>query len=357
MSTPSAKINFTTVRSIFFFILIGIFGLATLYIFQPFLYPIFWAAVIAGMFYPLYSLILRHIKMPGISSGLTLIIITTVLFFPLTIISILLVQQSVDLYRQIAENGIVFSINNATAWLANTPLAPYQALIMEQYKLHAINIAKYISTFIFQNFAIITQASATFFFQFFIMMYTLYYFLKDGPHMIKRLAHLSPLGDTYEALLFDKFSSTARATLKSTVIVGGIQGILGGLLFWATGVQAPIVWGIIMTALSVIPGLGPFVIWMPAAVIMLIIGNIPAGLTILIGGSIISVVDNFLRPLLLGKDTQMHPLVILLSTLGGIFLFGISGFIIGPIVAALFIAVINMYSHYYKKELNQNKTQ
>lgn len=350
-----SKVNFLSIRSFFFFGLIVFFGIGILYVFRPFVYPLFWAAIIAAIFHPVYRFLAKHTKLPSVSSALTLLLVIATLFIPLAGVSVLVVQQSIELYGTIAASGYQISIGDATNWIAQTPLAPYQAMITEQFEAHAGDIAKNVTTFIIQNFATITQISATFVFQFCIMMYALYYFLKDGDRILKRFIHLSPLGDTYENLLLTKFTSTSRATLKSTLIIGGVQGTLGGLLFFFTGIPAPVVWGIVMIAFSIIPGLGSFVVWFPAALISLIMGNIDTSIAILIGGSIISMVDNLLRPPLLGRDTQMHPLIVLLSTLGGLFLFGISGFIIGPVLAALFIAVIDMYDHYYRDELANNR--
>lgn len=196
--------------------------------------------------------------------------------------------------------------------------------------------------------------SVKFVFMLFIMFYTLFFFFKDGPRLLKYLMRVSPLGDKYEAMLYEKFTSTARATLKSTLIVGGLQGTLGGIFFWIAGVEGALVWGIIMIALSVIPAIGSFIIWLPTGIIMLALGNIWQGLLILIGGMFISIIDNIIRPPLVGKDTQMHPLIVLFTTLGGIFLFGISGFVIGPIIASLFLAIISIYNFYYRGELDSN---
>lgn len=348
------KVNFISVRSFFFFFLIVTFGVGILYIFLPFAFPLFWAAIIAVMFHPIYAFLAKHTKLPSVSSAITLLLVVAILFIPLIGISILLVRQSIDLYASITNSGYQFSVGNATDWLSNTPLGQYQTLIRDQFETHAGDIAKNVSAFIFQNFATITQVSAAYTFQFFIMMYSLYFFLKDGERIIKRLIHLSPLGDTYEQLLLNKFTSTARATLKSTFIVGGVQGALGGVLFWAVGIPAPIIWAIIMIAFSIIPGMGSFVVWSPAVLIAFLMGDSQTALILLLGGLFISTIDNFLRPPLIGRDTQMHPLIVLLSTLGGLLLFGISGFIIGPICAALFIAIIDMYDHYYKDELRKN---
>ncbi|HYE59553.1 MAG TPA: AI-2E family transporter, partial [Candidatus Kapabacteria bacterium] len=201
----------------------------------------------------------------------------------------------------------------------------------------------------------ITTDSVRFIFMLFLMLYTLYYFLKEGKVLLNRIMHLSPLGHENEEVLYERFTSTARATMKGTFIIGGIQGILGALLFFITGIKGAFVWGVIMTLLSIIPGIGSFIIWFPAGIIQLALGNLWQGLTILLFGTfVISLIDNLLRPPLVGKDIQMHPLIVLFSTLGGLALFGISGFIIGPIIAALFLSVLSIYDFYYKKELNRN---
>jgi predicted PurR-regulated permease PerM len=167
--------------------------------------------------------------------------------------------------------------------------------------------------------------------------------------------HLCPLGDRYEQKLYDRFTSTARATIKGNLILGAIQGGLGVILFTLTGVPGALIWGVIMMLFCVIPGLGSFIVWFPAGLITILAGNTWQGIIILlVGALIISTIDNFLRPVLVGKDIQMHPLLVLFSTLGGIVVFGASGFIIGPIIAALFMAFWDMYEGYYHEELNHN---
>ncbi|MBU1895591.1 AI-2E family transporter [Patescibacteria group bacterium] len=348
------KVNFNTMRSVFFFTLIIILGVGTLYIIMPFIYPIFWAAVIAVLFYPLYARIQKWLKLPRVSSMITLTFVVIVIFLPLTLLSILLVNESVELYVQVSNGNYLTSVEGATVWLDNTPLAPYVEKVKTEWTGYATSATKAISIFLFQNVKSLTEVSLKFVFMLFIMFYTLYYFFKDGPNMLKALMRLSPLGDKYEVMLYQKFTSTTRATLKSTFIVGGIQGILGGIMFWIAGIQGALIWGLIMVALSIIPAVGSVIVWLPAAIIMLSLGHIGAGIFILIGGTVISFIDNLMRPPLIGKDIQMHPLIVLFTTLGGLMMFGISGFVIGPIIAALFMAIMSIYNHYYRNELENN---
>jgi predicted PurR-regulated permease PerM len=307
------------------------------------------------MLHPFYKKINSFIKLPSVSSIISVILVIVIIFLPLVLISILLVQQSVVLYNSFSGTNIASNVQGLAVWLQGTPLAPYIETAREQWTGYAANAAKAISLFLFENLKNITQNSVRFIFMVFIMFYTLYYFFKDGENMLNKIMHLSPLGDKYEKMLYDRFRSTSAATLKGTFIIGGIQGLIGFVLFWFTGIEGAFVWGVIMVALSIIPAIGSFIIWMPAGIIMLALGNIWQGVTILLVGTLlISMIDNVLRPPLVGKDTEMHPLVILFTTLGGIVLFGISGFIIGPIIAALFLSIMSIYNHYYKSELAKN---
>ncbi|MEK7643760.1 MAG: AI-2E family transporter, partial [Patescibacteria group bacterium] len=247
------------------------------------------------------------------------------------------------------------NLDNITNKLSNSWFQPLIQSLDCKWTGYAASLSKTIGEFLISSIRSVTQNSLHFFFMLFLTFYTLYYFLKDGEKMLHRLMHLSPLGDEYETMLYDRFTSTARSTLKGSLIIGGIQGLIGAILFWLTDVPGAVVWGVVMMAASLIPALGSFIIWLPVGIAMLIFGNFWQGITIIITGTfVISLVDNILRPHLVGKATQMHPLTILFSTLGGIFLFGISGFIIGPIIAALYLAAMTMYNHYYRNELENN---
>jgi predicted PurR-regulated permease PerM len=162
------------------------------------------------------------------------------------------------------------------------------------------------------------------------------------------------LKDDQERVLLKEFVSISRATLKGTVIIGIIQGVLGGLLFWAVGVPSPITWGVVMIILSIIPVVGSGIIWAPVGIYMLLTGDIWQGVVILgFGFGVISTIDNILRPKLVGQDSQMHPLFVLLATLGGIIVFGIIGFIIGPIIVALFLALLRIYEMEFAEQLEE----
>jgi predicted PurR-regulated permease PerM len=351
----SKKGEFSHMRTVFFGGLIIVLAIAMLYLIRPFIYPIFWAAILAILFYPIFNKLLQTLKSPSISSLFTLIIIVMIIFLPLAVIATLLINQSVDLYQAVADGNWISRVQGVTGWLGQTALAPYVESIKSNWTNYAGEAAQGISVFLFENLKSITQNSVKFIFQLLIMLYTLFFFLKDGPKLLNKIMRLSPLGNEYEAMLYEKFTSTARATLRGTFLVGGIQGLLAGILFWAVGIKGALIWAVLTMAVAIVPAIGAFVIWLPTGIIMLTLGNIWQGITILIVGAlIISTIDNFLRPIIVGKDTQMHTLIVLFATLGGIFIFGISGFVIGPIIAALFLSVASMYEHHYRHELDNN---
>ena len=160
-----------------------------------------------------------------------------------------------------------------------------------------------------------------------------------------------PVDKRHFNTFINHFMNTSKAALKFTFVIGGIQGLLGGLIFYITGIDRALIWGVLMMAFSIVPAVGSSIIWLPAAIIMLVLGHIWQGVTILVFCAVvISSVDNLLRPALMGRDVQMHPLLIFLSTLGGIVVFGFSGFILGPVIASLFLATWELFLELYPKE-------
>ena len=188
------------------------------------------------------------------------------------------------------------------------------------------------------------QNVARFVVMFFLMLYVLFFVVRDGEIVLGHAEQAMPLPDSLERQLGQKFAEVARATLKGTVIVGMVQGALGGIMFAILGIQGAVFWGCVMVIMSVVPAVGPGLIWFPAALVLLATGSVTKGLVLIAYGVlVIGLVDNLLRPLLVGRDTKMPDYLVLLSTLGGLAMFGITGFVLGPVVAALFLTVWQMF--------------
>ena len=177
------------------------------------------------------------------------------------------------------------------------------------------------------------------------MLYLLFFLLKDGPYLVRQILDSLPLSDFVKQHLFAKFVGVSRATVKGTAVVAVVQGTLGGIAFAIVGIDGSVLWGALMAFLSLVPAVGSAIVWVPAAIYLFATHQLWQGLFI-VGFFVIIVglVDNILRPLLVGKDTKMPDYLILISTLGGMELYGINGFVIGPLIAALFIACWNLFS-------------
>ncbi len=349
------KLPRTTVRSLLLFGLMASLAITMIMLLRPFFFPLFWATIIAIVFYPVYKGLNRVLGIAWVSTLITILLAIVAIFLPLSAIVFLVIRESSTLYDIITSGQIVELIQKLSTALQHTILAPIIVQIRGQVADLATNATKTITLYLLSNLKEITQNSIRFLFLGFILIYTLFFLLKDGERILRRLRFLSPLGDGYEDMLFSRFTSTVRATLKSTFLIGGIQGIIAAILFSATGVEGAFIWALLLFLFSMVPGVGSFVVWLPVGLIMLALGNVWQAVTIFaIGLLIISTIDNILRAPFIGKDIQMHPLLVFFSSLGGIFLFGISGVVIGPCIAALTLSVIAIYESYYLHELKSN---
>lgn len=336
-------------------LLVGLISITLVFFWMlsSYLYPVFWAAVIATLFYSLYQRLLSKTKKPSLAASVTLIIVVCIFLIPLAGIISLIIQQAYTVYKDFGNQETFYSIS---ATLQN-----YLQLPILQNILGHIDIQEKISswgasisTFIYQFAASSGQNTIRIIIQFFIMLYTLYYFLRDGEAMLRKLMHLIPLGDRYEKELYSQFVSTARATLKGTVVIGIVQGTIGAISFLVTGVPGAIFWGVIMIVMSIIPGVGAAVVLVPAIIVMFLLGNIWQGVVLVIALLIAGVIDNVLRGPLVGKDTQMHPLLIFFATLGGLLSFGLSGVVIGPVITAFLLSMWKIYERKYKTDLDKS---
>jgi len=335
-------------QNIVFFITLGLAALVFLYLLKPFFTPIFWASVIAGIFNPLYERLLSKMKRRNLSASLMLLMVLLLIILPAGFIANLLITESMQIYSGISTDtsAIERKIQDALGALTQHPYIKHfnmdNQFIIEKFGEALKNIANYI----FVHLTDLTQNTFIFLIQFGVMIYTLFFFFRDGDRILKRALRMCFLESGKGKILYEKFIATARATLKATMLLGGLQGVSGGIIFYIVGIEGAMVWGLLMVVLAILPGIGCSIVWAPAGIIMLLGGHLWEGLTILIFGIlVISLGDNLLKPLLIGNDVEMHPLVIFLSTLGGLVAFGLSGFVIGPIIASLFLAIWEMYDH------------
>lgn len=334
-----------------FLTLLVLVSLAFGWILLPFYGAVFWALVLAILFSRPYRWLLVRMRQRRNSAALiTLALCLVLVILPLTLIAMSLVQDAALVYERIRSGDIDFDayfeqvLNTLPQWLINL-LGRFDLLdlasLQEQLSASALKGSQFIATRAIN----IGQNTFDFAISFGLMLYLLYFFLRDGAALASRIRDAIPLSAHYKRYLLNKFTTVIRATVKGNVVVAAVQGALGGLIFWFLGVQGALVWAVLMGFLSLLPAIGAAIVWLPVAIYFLVTGAVWQGVTLIVFGVlVIGLVDNVLRPILVGKDTKMPDYVVLISTLGGIALFGLNGFVIGPVVAALFIACWDLFT-------------
>jgi predicted PurR-regulated permease PerM len=333
----------------FFLALLLAASIAFVWMVQDFLQPVFWAALLASLFFPVQRRLLARLgDRAGLSALLVVLLIIVIVILPLVFVGVAVTRESAALYQRVTSGEIDLRV--PLAWVQRQ--IPNVYALLDRAGIQPENITEWLSTgavtasrFIAGRALVIGQNALVLTVQFFLMLYLLFFFVRDGLALIERLVHMIPIGDARERKLFDKFAEVSRATLKGTVVVGIVQGALGGIAFAILGIDGAIFWGVVMTILSILPAVGASLVWIPTAIWLFATGDVTSGvILVIVGVFVIGLADNVLRPILVGRDTKMPDYLILISTLGGITAFGVSGFVIGPIVAALCLAGWEMFS-------------
>ena len=312
-----------------------------------FMQPIFWAIAFGIVVYPLHARLARRLKnRESLAASISVIVVIIVVILPLIGLGAAVAREGAALYERL-DNGDVGvatiysrvqqSMPSIIALIERVGVDP--EALQEQAQSAAVTASQYIA----QRALSIGQGTLRGTVFFFLMLYLLFFFLRDGPRMVEALVRALPLGDQRERHLLGRFAEVSRATIKGTLVVGIVQGAIGGIAFAVLGIGAPVLWGTMMALLSILPAVGTALVWLPAAIFLIVSGQIFGGVAlILVGVFAIGLVDNLLRPLLVGRDTRLPDYLILLATLGGLAGFGLAGIIIGPIIAAFFISVWHM---------------
>lgn len=315
------------------------------------------AAIFSALSYPLYVRLTAQLGGRfRIAAGVTLLIVLVLVLGPLVSVLAAAANEALKLGQTIGPRiqQLIVEPGALHERLQGLPgyafLEPYRGQILTRLG----ELIGDTGTFLFSAFSATTRATAVFAFQFFVLLYTMYFFLTDGPSLLRSVLAVLPLSDVDKARMLDRFVSVTRATLKGTILIGTTQGTLNGLAFWVVGIEGPIFWGTVMTVLSIIPGIGGALVWVPAAIVLAVTGEPmrAAGLAAF-SGVVVGAIDNVMRPRLVGRDTQMHDLMIFFSTLGGLSLFGVTGFILGPVLAALFVTAWDMFGVTFQRELHE----
>jgi predicted PurR-regulated permease PerM len=336
-------------RGVLLCLLLGI-SLLFLAMIEPFLQSVFVAGLFAAVFTPLYRRILGRVgNRRSLASAMTLLTVIIFVMVPVGVLLSTVARQALDIadtavpwvQQQLASPGLI------TEALQSLPFYSF----MESYREIAMDrlgdLAGLVSGWLVAGLKSATLGSVSLLFSVLIVLYAMFFCLIDGDRLLYYILYYLPLHDDDEKKLLARFTSVTRATLKGTAVIGFLQGALAGVALYFAGIPSALFWGFAMMLLSVVPGIGAALVWVPAVIYLLVGGQFATALA-LFCGVVVGTVDNVLRPKLVGNDTQMHELMIFFSTLGGLLMFGFMGFIIGPIIAALFVSLWELYGEEFK---------
>ncbi len=327
--------------------LVFLLGYLNYQVWKPFLTPIAWAIVFSILFYPPYTFILKLIRQRAIASALTLCLILLLILGPFSYLTFLLVKEltavseyvasgKFDSIKNLLQHPNLTEIIGKVTSLLNISLAELDKAVTDQIVRLGKEFIGGLSKGVRE---ILTGA-----FHFVIMAFSIFFFLKDGPTLFRKVRDFLPFSENQKERLLTRVKDLIISTIYGGVIVAMVQGTLGGVAFAIVGIASPILWGAMMAIASFLPVVGPFIIWAPAALYLLLDGAIFRGISLAVMGTfVISLVDNLLRPLIIGNRTKMPFLAIFFSVLGGIRLFGIIGLVMGPMVLILFLSVIEIF--------------
>ncbi len=322
---------------------------------HQFLMAIFMAGLFSAIVAPAHRLLTKKLGgRENLASILTVLGIVLLVLIPLSVLITLVVAQAISIGQSVTPwvQSFINEPTSLTAYLEKIPyyqeILPYRDIIVQK----AGEMVGTVSTFLIDSLSSVTKVTIDAVFSSVIMLYVMFYFLTMGDLLLHKILYFLPLDDFNEQRLLNRFTSVTRATIKGTVIIGIMQGTICGVAFAIAGIEGPIFWGSLMAVMSIIPAFGTAIIWFPALIILVLGGNFTGAVILLIVcGLVAGNLDNLVRPRLVGKDTEMHDLFVLFGTLGGLSMFGLLGIIIGPIVAALFNTIWEIYGDVFKNYL------
>lgn len=346
----SANIKAGTFRTAF--VLILVLGISALFlaVIWPFLKALLLGALLAGLCHPLFRWVTRLCGgRRSLASALTLLILFLLIVGPISAFVGVVVKQAIDVSEH-AIPAVQKYLGSASSidvhdWLVQRfPMAADFVPSQEEIVNSIGTAAKAAGGFLAASASSLGAGTASFLLNFFVMIYAMFFYLKDGRQILEKIFYYMPLSNEDENRMLERFVSVTRATIKGTMLIGLIQGGLAGIAFYFAGINGAAFWGTIMVILSVVPGVGAALVWIPAVIYLYLIGQpIHATVLGLWCAAVVGTVDNLLRPTLVGKDAEMPDLLIMIGTLGGLFLFGPMGFIVGPIVCGLFLTAWDIY--------------
>ncbi len=325
-------------------LLVALLGVGFALILLPFMGAVLWAVFIAIVFEPLHARVRGQVgSRPTIAALLTLGLIVAIVILPMVLVGVAVVQEAAAAVQRVRSGDINFAvylqqvIDVLPAW-ARALLDRLGIFNLEALQTQLTTLLAGSGQFITTHLLGLGQNTLDFLVALAIMVYLLFFLLRDGHALSGRIARSIPLDPLHTDRLLGQFVTVVRATVKGNIVISLVQGLLGGIAFAVLGLPAALLWGTLMALLSLLPAVGAALVWGPVAAYMLLTGQVASAIGLTVWGvGVIGLVDNLLRPILVGKSTELPDYLILVATLGGIAVFGINGFVIGPVIAAMFL--------------------
>jgi predicted PurR-regulated permease PerM len=321
---------------------------------QPFIEVVLWAVVLVIVFFPVHRRIQARVGSPGWSALLSCLLVIVVILVPLTLLTFAVVNELSDFAQmfQPKPDGTGGAAGTAAGLLdPNNPyIGPAVRWVGQYYDLSKLGSPEFIaerlkavSGFIASRTLGFVGGAVGFIVEVFFVIFTMYYLFRDGERLRASAYDITPLSDEKAREIFDRTGEVIGASVYGVLVIAVVQGVLGGLAFWVLGLPSPLLWGVVMIFLSMIPMLGAFIVWVPAAIYLGLSGHWAKALMLTVWGAlVIGSVDNFLRPKLVGERTRLHELLIFFSVLGGLQVFGVLGIVLGPVIVAITIALLDV---------------
>jgi len=343
--------------------LIAVLAVVVYYVFrilQPFLGALVWAAILATVFHPVFESLARRLKPPALASGLACLLLTFAIILPVIVLLLLLAGESVEAYHYLqnklkaGETPGLESLRHSAAYLWLRGKLVALGLPEPDLRELAIQAAQTISQFLVRHSSDVFSGLTRFVFNFIVMLLGIYYMFLNGPAILAELRRLSPLRREHEDKIIAKFVEMTRATFEGNLLTSLLQGAAGGLVFLGFGLPSPLLWGAVMTFLSLVPLIGTALVWGPVVLYYLVTGHAVRGLLLfLICALVVGSIDNFVKPLLIRRRAEIPTAWIFVGVMGGIGVFGFLGFVLGPLMIAVLFALVEIYKVEFRSELSE----
>ncbi len=360
----SIDIKSNKFRGIFVIVLVLVTAGLFLAVAWPLLKAIFVAAVLSGLSNPIQRSLVKLLRgKRGLAAALTVVIVMIILFGPVSALITMVARQAMGFSEHtipwLQDNLDWDGVNRLRAMVTGS--VPWLADMLpstEDLVTSLGTATQAIGGYLMGKITAITAGTAGFLLSMFVMFYAMFFFLRDGRKIMERFLYYIPMEDDERDAMVERFMSITKATVKGTLLIGLIQGTLGGIAFYVAGINGAAFWGAVMVVASIIPGIGPPLVWVPVVASLYFSGeSLTASLLLLWCAGVVGTIDNVLRPRLVGRDARMPDLLILIGTIGGLYLFGPIGFALGPIICGLFLTALDFYATAYRHVLSPVKNK